>query len=272
MQNNPWLNLILVVALAAGLWAWLSLSRADVFVDPLTLTQGRVALTVEEQIAQGEEVAPYVEAELGGRAQGAQQARIERIGQLLLDSLRAMEAQVYAGTGASPRWTVYPFHFQLMNSETINAFALPNGSIYFTQGLLQRLTRDDQIAGVLAHEIGHIVQRHVARAFESQAKGSILLWVLESALGNTVTSDLADLANALIQLGYSREQESQADAFGYVLSCVGGFDPQGMQQVFELFQQLDQDQTPEFLRTHPLAGRRLGQLQGLSCRFPVAGY
>lgn len=272
MQDNPWLNLLVVVALVAALWAWLSLSQADVFLDPLTMTRERVALTVGEQIAQGQEAAPYVEAQLGGGAPGAGQARIERIGKRLLERLQAMEAQLQLRAGGPLRWTVYPFHFQLMNSETVNAFALPNGSIYFTQGLLAHLTRDDQVAGVLAHEIGHIVQRHVARAFESQAKGGLLLWVLESALGNAVTSDLADVANALIQLGYSREQESQADAFGYVLSCVAGFDPQGMQEVFELFQQLDQDRTPELLRTHPLAGRRLEQLQGVSCQFPVAGY
>lgn len=270
MQDNAWLNVALAVVLAAALWAWLSLSRADVFVDPLTLNEDRVALTVDEQIAQGAEASPYVEQALGGIVQGTGQSTVERIGGVLLQALQGMEEQVRATAGADPRWLVYPFRIRLTNSETVNAFALPDGSIFFTQGLFSQLTRQDQIAGVLAHEIGHVVLRHVARQFESQAKGNLLLWVLQTAMGATLTTDVAGAANALIQLGYSREQESQADAFGYVLACVSGFDPQGLKEVFELFARLDQDATPEILRTHPLADRRLDQLQGLPCRFPLA--
>lgn len=268
-MNEQWLNVALVVLVAAGLWFLLSTSEADVFVNPMTLERDRVALSVQEQIEQGRSLAPQFEAELGGVAYGSDQAQLEQIGNKLVGALADQERSF--STQQAPRWTVHPFRFRLLNSDIVNAFALPDGSIYITRGLLQHLTgEDDAVAAVLAHEIGHVVLRHTARAFESQAKGNILLWVLGNLVGDDLTNDLAGAANVLFQLNFSRDQESQADAFGFVLSCAAGYDTEGFRRVFELFKRMDQDQTPEFLRTHPLAGRRIEQLQGLGCRFPVA--
>jgi predicted Zn-dependent protease len=228
-----------------------------------------VAWTLGDQVAQGRALAPQFEAELGGLHDGPPQRLVAAMGARLLEALRALESESAAVLGAAPRWTAHPFRFGVLNSEIVNAFALPDGSIYVTRGLLDVLPGEDQVAAVLAHEIGHVVLRHTARAFERQAKGDILLWVLGSVVRDDLAGDLAGAANVLFQLSFSRDQESEADAFGFVLACVGGFDPAGLSQVFEVFRRLDQDATPEFLRTHPLAERRGGQLQGLSCRFPV---
>jgi len=267
-MNDQLLNIALVVLVAAGLWFLLSTSEADVFVNPLTLEQDRVALSIQEQIEQGRSLAPQFEAKLGGVDVGSDQARlVVRVGHGLLDALARQERLLSAPKPA--RWTVHPFRFQVLNSDIVNAFALPDGSVYITRGLLQRLTGEDDVVAVLAHEIGHVVLRHTARAFESEAKGNIVLWVLGNLVGDDLTNDLAGAANVLFQLNFSREHESQADAFGFVLSCAAGYDSDGFRRVFELFKNMDQDSTPEFLRTHPLAGRRIEQLQGLGCRFPI---
>ncbi len=270
MTNEQWINIGLVVLLAAGLWVWLSISEGDVFVDPLNMKRDRVPLSVTEQINQGRTLAPEFEDALGGRMRGVPQDRVSQIGRLLLERLLSLEQQIESETGQSPNWTVHPFRFQVLNSEEINAFALPDGSIYITAGLLNQMNSDDQIAGILGHELGHVVLRHTARAFETAAKGDILLWALGNVFSSELTNDIASGLNILFQLSFSREQESKADAFGYVLTCASNFDPSGLKEVFELFQQLDPGTTPEFLRTHPIAGRRIDQLEGLTCQFPVS--
>lgn len=266
-MNEQTLNLLLVLAVAAGLWWWLSTSPADVFLDPLTLAPDRVALSLQEQVEQGRTLAPQFEAEMGGSVHGAMQRRVDSIGRALVATLRRLEA---AQTAPNPRWTIHPFRFQVLGAEAINAFALPDGSVYITRGLLDRLAADDAVAAVLAHEIGHVVLRHTARAFESAAKGNLLLWVFGNAVGNDLAGDLAGVANALFQLGFSREQESQADAFGHVLACASPYGAGGFASVFELFERLSDSGEIEILSTHPLAGRRLEPLQALACRFPLA--
>jgi len=270
MTNEQLINIGVVVLLAAGLWFWLSTSEGDVFVDPLNMKRDRVSLSVTEQINQGRTLAPQFEAELGGPLRGVPKDRVSQIGRLLLERLQNLEQQIQAQTGQDPKWTVHPFRFNVLSSEEINAFALPDGSIYITAGLLNQMESDDQVAGILGHELGHVVLRHTARAFESAAKGDILLWALGNLVSSELTNDIASGLNILFQLSFSRDQESKADAFGYVLTCASNFDPTGLKEVFELFQQLDPGTTPEFLRTHPIAGRRIDQLGNLTCEFPIS--
>lgn len=270
MTNEQLINIGIVVLLAASLWLWLSISEGDVFIDPLNLQRDRVTLSIAEQIEQGRTLAPQFEAELGGVARGVPQQRVSAIGKVLLERLKTLEQQIRSQIGQNPKWTVHPFRFKVLKSGDINAFALPDGSIYITEGLLNELDTDDQIAGILGHELGHVVLRHTARAFESTAKGDILLWVLGSVLQDDLANDIAGGLNILFQLSFSRDQESNADAFGHVLTCLSNYDPKGLKAVFELFQQLDPGTTPEFLRTHPLSGRRIDQLEDLGCEFPVS--
>ena len=94
--------------------------------------------------------------------------------------------------------------------------------------------------------------------------------MLGTAVGAELAVALAGVANALFQLGFSREQESQADAFGHVLACASPFGARGFETVFGVFESLSGDGEVELLSTHPLAGRRLAPLQALACRFPLA--
>jgi len=272
MDNNQLWVIALVALLAAGLWVWVSTSQADVYLNPLTLERDRAALSVAEQIELGAEMAPEFERELGGPVRDARQDRVARVGAELLQALGELERGTRARAGGNPNWTGFAYDFQLLESPQINAFALPGGPIYITAGLLQHLGSDDQLAAVLAHEVGHVLLRHTAKAFEARFKGDLLLWVLGTAVGEDLGYDVASGVNLLLQLGYSREQETQSDAFGYVLSCVSSFDPGAMLEVFALFQQLGSDAGIELLSTHPTSGRRIEELGGIRCRFPVPAF
>ncbi len=272
MDNNPLWVIVLVALLAAGLWIWVSTSEADVYLNPLQLERDRTALSVPEQIELGADMASEFERQLGGPVRDARQDRVARVGAALLQALGELERDTRARAGVNPHWTGFAYDFQVLASPQINAFALPGGPIYITAGLLQHLDSDDMLAAVLAHEIGHVLLRHTAKAFEAQFKGDLLLWVLGTAVGEDLSYDVASGVNLLLQLGYSRDQETQSDAFGYVLSCVSGYDPGAMLAVFELFQRLGSDAGIELLSTHPTSGRRIEELEGISCRFPVPAF
>src|SRR5436305_600951 len=135
----------------------------------------------------------------------------------------------------------YPFQFKIVNDTAINAFALPGGFIYVNRGAIEAADSENQIAGVMAHEIGHVVLRHgtnqVSKAYLAQAPLSILGGVLGS---NSVGGVLAQLgvgfaANSIL-LKYSRDAERQADLMGTQALYDTGYDPKAMVQFFEKIQ------------------------------------
>src|SRR5437762_777642 len=127
----------------------------------------------------------------------------------------------------------YPYQFRIVNDKAINAFALPGGFVYINRGAIEAADTEGQIAGVMAHEIGHVVLRHgtnqMSKAYIAQAP----LAILGGALGsNSVGSVLAQLgvgfaANSLL-LKYSRDAESQADLMGTQILHDSGYDPRSM--------------------------------------------
>lgn len=162
----------------------------------------------------------------------------------------------------------------MLNTAKVNAFALPNGSVYITLGLLRYLESDDQVATVLGHEMGHIVLRHAAKALAARLKGNVVVFGIQVLFGKELTQ-LVGGAAYLLELSYSREQEKEADHVGYLLACFAGYDPKALIEVFELLKR-SEGQTGagtgtelEILRTHPLPQTRIDYLKGLSCELPV---
>ncbi|HEY4228846.1 MAG TPA: M48 family metallopeptidase, partial [Thermoanaerobaculia bacterium] len=155
----------------------------------------------------------------------------------------------------------------LRDPETVNAFALPGGQIFVTEGLLHRLTSEAQIAGVLGHETGHVVHRHSA---EQMAKGQ--LGALLGAAAGVATDDgsgqgrnaqvIAATVNQMMQLRYSRQDESEADRYGADAIAEAGYDPHGMLEVLEILKQASNGpRPPEFLSSHPLPETRIAELE-----------
>lgn len=265
MDTRTVLTVIVVVLAVAAAWLLLSFTPGDTFLHPLTGRKASVALPVTWQIELGRELAPEVEQNLGGSLSNYElQQRVSRIGSQLVAALGRWER----ARGAYPQWSAFPFRFKVVASQRVNAFALPGGPIYITQGLLSRLKSDDQLAGVLGHELGHVVLRHSAQAIATNLRASALLWAIRRLLGQELAEWVGGAA-ALLHLKYSRDQELEADRFGHQLSCGAGYDPQGLIQVLALLQSLEKGTTLEILSTHPEPGSRIHALQGTPCRRPA---
>jgi len=259
------LTVIGVALLVAGAWLLLTFVPGDTFVHPLTGQRTSVALPKTWQIELGRELAAEVEQELGGPLPNYEfQRRVSSIGTQLVAALQRWER----ARGASPQWSSFPFRFSVVASERVNAFALPGGPVYITQGLLTRLRTDEQLAGVLGHELGHVVLRHSAQALAADLKASALLWGTRRLFGQELAEWVGGAA-ALLNLKYSRDQELEADRFGFQLSCTAGYDPQGLIQVLTLLQSMENDRSLEILSTHPYPESRIWALQPMRCELPA---
>lgn len=200
--------------------------------------------------------------ELGRQA--AQEVRQE------LDVVNNQELQRYLdGIGqrlaATDSAEDYPYTFSLLNDESINAFALPGGPTFVNSGLLEAADTEAQLAGVMSHELAHIVLRHGT----SQASKANLLQ-LPAQLAGVFLSDgqAAQLGQLGIGLGlnllmlrYSRSAESEADALGAHIMAEAGYNPVSMARFFEKLQEGGAPRAPEFLSDHPDPGNRVQAVQ-----------
>ncbi len=160
------------------------------------------------------------------------------------------------------------FYFFVVNDPTVNAFAMPGGYIGINSGLIQRAASEDELAGVIAHEIAHVTQRHIARRIEQQQQLSIpaMLGMLGSILIMTQDPEAGMAAMTGIQAGatqvminHTRSNESEADRVGIQTLANAGFNPDGMTRFFEKMLELSRyrGQILPFLSTHPLNQTRI---------------
>ena len=174
--------------------------------------------------------------------------------------------------GADEQVRATPVTFTVLDSPVINAMALPGGYIYVTRGMLAHLNNEDQLATVIAHEIGHVAARHAARqAWQQQIGQGLLLGgaVLSQGLGLPAGNllNFGGMAAQLFLLRYSREDELEADRLGVEYAMAAGYDSR---EVIGLFQTLDRMQEkegqsmPSFLATHPNPGDRIQRIRELT--------
>ena len=173
--------------------------------------------------------------------------------------------------GADEQFRNTPVTFGVLDSPIINAMALPGGYIYVTRGMLAHLNNEDQLATVLAHEIGHVAARHAARqAFQQQIGQGLLLGgaVLGQGLGlGQSILNLGGMAAQLLFLRYSREDELEADKLGVEYGVGAGYDAR---EVIPFFQTLGRIQEkegqgmPSFLSTHPDPGARVQRIREMT--------
>jgi len=130
-----------------------------------------------------------------------------------------------------------PYEFVVIESKDVNAFALPGGYIYVYTGLLKHLDTEAQLAGVLGHEISHVVARHGVKQLQEGMGLQVLSQILLGGSSET-TQALVGQSLALLMKGYSRSMESEADHMGILYSTRAGHNPRGMVQVLEKLNQL----------------------------------
>jgi predicted Zn-dependent protease len=225
--------------------------------NPITQENQRLSLTIEEEIALGLQSAPQMAAQFGGLdSDEALQARIDEIGQRLVESSEAGQ-------------TEYPFDFHILaDRETVNAFALPGGQIFITRALLDLLQTEGEVAGVLGHEIGHVVGRHSA---EQIAKAQ-LIQGLAGAAGvglydpenpqSASAAQMAQIVGAMVTMKYGRDDELQSDRLGVRFLVDAGYDPRALMRVMEVLGTASGGaRQPEFMSTHPDPGNRIQRIE-----------
>ena len=227
-------------------------------VNPTTGEKQHVSLTPDQETALGEQSAPTMAAQMGGEmpASSPQAKEVQYIGD-----------RIWQGSDA--KRSPYTYHYHLLrDTKTINAFALPGGEVFITMGLLDRLKTEGELAGVLGHETGHVVERHVAQQMAQGQLGNILVTATGvAASGNRhpySETMAAEMANKMLQLRFSRKDESQADERGLQFMTEANYDPRAMLDVMKVLQKVTDEQggrPPQMLQTHPYPEERMKQIQ-----------
>jgi predicted Zn-dependent protease len=177
----------------------------------------------------------------------------------------------------------YKFTFFVVNDPSINAFALPGGFIGVHTGLIEATRSEDELAGVLAHEIAHVTQRHIARAIHANSRQSLMSTAImlgailagAAGAGSDVVQGgiaVAQGSQAQAQINFTRSNEHEADRIGIEALADAGFDPQGMASFFEVISRQTgsgEFKVPEFLRTHPVSSARIAESRSRARDYPA---
>ena len=215
-----------------------------------------VVVPVEEEVKLGNEAARQVEQQIGIYQSDHTTDFIKAIGNRLVENLDDRQ---------------YNFSFQIVDQGEPNAFALPGGHIYISRGLLALANNEDEIAGILGHEIIHVTRRHSMR----QTQKSVLPGLLTlpgRIVGRVVNTELGNLVNAPIEsvgqvflAQYSRGQESEADSLGIRLAARSGYDPKALSAILARLEKnvkmlTGKEQKFSFFDSHPTTPSRVKDL------------
>ncbi|HYR88379.1 MAG TPA: M48 family metallopeptidase [Terriglobia bacterium] len=156
----------------------------------------------------------------------------------------------------------YPYQFKVVDDKQINAFALPGGFLYINRGIFENADNEAQLAGVIAHEIGHVALRHgtnqMSKAYAAQAPLALLGGALgNGSLGGVLAQLGASFAANSVLLKFSRDAERQADLMGAQILYDSSFDPRAMAQFFEKIEAAGGSRGAEFFSSHPNPGNRI---------------
>jgi len=224
---------------------------------------GLVSIDTPTEIRIGQQAAADLEHQYGVVNDPTQTARIRRIG----DAIAVVSGR-----------PDLPWSFKILNMSDVNALSLPGGPVYVTKGLVALNLSDNEMAGVLGHEIAHIKERHAVKAIE---RGMTEQLLAELVLGNSgaATQAAANLAIQLaVELPHSRDDEYQADQVGIKLAYNAGYPANGLLLFLQQLQAMSgPSNTPAWLQTHPStpdrvarAQQTVAQVQGQRRPVPVA--
>ena len=215
--------------------------------NPATGRKEFIVISTPEEVAMGKDIHQGIARQYKMAEDTARLERIRRIGGRL--------------TGISDRRD-YQYHFFLIEKDELNAFTTPGGNIYVYTGLLDKLTTDDQIAAVLAHEIGHCAARHTVKKFQAALGYNIVSSIIISQIAEDHAQRITALStNAVMSIifsAYSRQDEHEADRLGLKYMHLACFDPQASAQTFEILKAESKGPQPlVFLTSHPYLHDRI---------------
>jgi predicted Zn-dependent protease len=229
--------------------------------NPVTGESQRVAISVPDEMRLGLEAAPQMASEMGGAIDPRSDPRagmVAEVGRRIVDGSDARKSP-YVGN--------YNFYL-LADPHTVNAFALPGGQIFITAALYDRLENEAQLAGVLGHEIGHVINRHAAEHMAKGQLGQMLVGAVAVGAsggedrGRTATI-AAMMASQMLQLRYGRKDELESDDYGLRWMAQAGYDPSAMLRVMQVLKEASGGggRGPGFLQTHPDPDARIAKIK-----------
>lgn len=210
-------------------------------VNPITGEEQHVSLSPEQEIAIGLQSTPRMMQQHGGlHPDERAQQHVDAVGARLVNNSIARRSGYQ-----------YDFHL-LADPRVINAFALPGGQVFITAALYSQLENEDQLAGILGHEIGHVIHRHGAERMAKTELTSGLTGAAVLASGDYETAQAAKMIGNLINMKYGRDQELESDDFGVRLMVEAGYDAEALIGVMDILERASGgNRKPEFQSTHP---------------------
>ena len=208
----------------------------------------------QQEVAMGAQAAPELTAGYGGEVPD----------QVLRDYVTRIGLKVAAGV--EKQYKDIPWKFTLLNSDVINAFALPGGHVFMSRALMERMTNEAQLAGVLGHECGHVTAEHIdqriGRDYALQI-GAAVGGAVGGADYGEIISTVVSQGGGLFSLKYGRAEESEADALGLRYMTRAGYNPLGQLQVMQILRDASKGSggQPEWMSTHPLPQTRINEIQ-----------
>jgi predicted Zn-dependent protease len=234
-------------------------------MNPVTGRSQSLALSTEQEVALGLQAAPEMAAQFGGLSRNAEGTRL----------VKDMGFQLLAAAGEAAQPYTWDFHL-LGDRKTVNAFALPGGQIFITEALLERLQTRGQLAGVLGHEIGHVLARHSSEqmAKTKLAQGlstSAVIAGSDSRAGTYTSAAIAQFVSQFALMKYSREHELESDRLGVRFMTLAGYDPNSLKDVMVILAQASgrNPGASDFMSTHPSSNRRIEEIdEAIRLEFP----
>ena len=229
------------------------MGRVGMAMMLLAVTAGAMQLiSVADEIAIGRQAQVKVKQDTPQVRDAAVQAYVARIGRQL---------------AAQAKGERYPYSFAVADYREINAFALPGGPVWVNRGAVQASGAESQLAGVLAHEIAHISQRHAAQQLSNAMVANLGLSLLGALLGNAGGANAANIAARYVASGafmkFSRDDEREADRVGVGIMARAGWDPHGMIDLMESIREQekrDPGSVEIFFSNHPSPKDRVAML------------
>ncbi len=221
------------------------LSGCSTEYNLVTKQEEKYYYSTDKEVAMGQAINRQVEKELKFTNDPLEKERVENIGKKI--------------AAVSDRKEI-DYYFQVLDDDEVNAVSLPGGYVYINSGLLEKVSNDDELACILAHEVGHIVARHSIKKLQAMQSYSILRLLVAVAPGSGEVGNAADAAFMQFLLGYSREDELLADQLGARYAKLAGYNPQAMVTFLLKLQDMHRRmpiQERSYYKTHPYVPDRV---------------
>jgi len=267
------MKLRLIIGAAIALFALFSYFAHPGDKNQVTGDMERVAYPEEkDEVALGLQAAPQMAQQHGGVSQNpGATADVKNMGAELLLGLDEFLREANRQEGTSEYVNPYKFDFHLLaDRKTVNAFALPGGQVFITEALYSRLQSKGQLAGVIGHEIGHVIERHGNKRMAKDKLFTGLATAAGAVGGDANSMRMAQMAKQMVSMKYGREDELESDKWGVRLCALAGYDPWAMVGVMKVLEEASPGGgPPEMMSTHPKPANRVEYIkQVIEAEFP----